>query len=115
MKEITKNKKARRTKRVRSRTFGFTAKPRLSVFRSNRFIYAQIIDDEKQITLVSARGSEVNEEKNKTKVSFAVGQNIAQRALAKKIKKIVFDRGPYKFHGRIKALAEGARKAGLEF
>lgn len=115
MKIITKNSKTRRIKRVRSKAFGFSTRPRLSVFRSNRQIYAQLIDDEKGKTLASARSSEVENEKNKTKVSRTVGLNLAQKAMTLKIKKVVFDRGSYKFHGRVKSLAEGAREGGLEF
>ncbi|MBI3980555.1 50S ribosomal protein L18 [Candidatus Microgenomates bacterium] len=114
MKSITKNTRIRRIKRVRSKTFGFSAKPRLSVFRSNKQIYAQLIDDQKGITLVSAASKSVKG-KNKTETSFAIGLDLAKKALEKKIKQVVFDRGAYKYHGRVKSLAEGARKGGLEF
>ena len=114
MKSITKNPKTRRIKRVRSKTFGFSQKPRLSVFRSNKQIYAQLIDDQKGITLVSTVGKSVKG-KNKTEVSFTTGLDLAKKALEKKIKRVVFDRGAYKYHGRVKSLAEGAKKGGLEF
>ena len=86
-----------------------TSKPeqrmRLSVFRSNKFIYAQIIDDVKGHTLVAAKGTDAKE----------VGTKVAQDAVKKKIKKIVFDRGSYRYHGKVKTLADAARAAGLEF
>lgn len=89
-------------------------RPRISVFRSNRFIYAQIIDDQKGHTLVAA--SDIQEkEKNKVKRASQVGAVLAQAAIAKGIKQVWFDRGTYRYHGRIKALAEGARQGGLEF
>jgi len=78
---------------------------RLSVFRSNRYIYAQVIDDKKAVTLTAARG----------KSPLKVGEEIAKKALAKKVKDVVFDRGRYRYHGRVKALAEAARKGGLNF
>ncbi|MFN3301535.1 MAG: 50S ribosomal protein L18 [Patescibacteria group bacterium] len=115
-------KRYRRHKRVRAKVFGTKDRPRLSVFRSLKHIYAQIIDDEKGHTLVSASDfdlkSKIKKEKKKpTKVEIAyqVGELIAKKALEKKIKKVVFDRGGYKYHGRVKALAEGARKKGLIF
>ncbi len=80
-------------------------RPRLSVFRSNRFISAQVIDDRRGVTLAAAKGEE----------PAAVGERIAKIATDKKIAKVVFDRGPYRFHGRVKALAEAARKGGLKF
>jgi large subunit ribosomal protein L18 len=94
---------------------------RLSVFRSNLHIYAQIIDDEARKTLVAAsdlelkKGKERSPHKTKTEIASEVGELVAKRALKKKIKKVFFDRGRFKFHGRVKALAEGARKAGLDF
>jgi len=100
-----------RKARVRVKILGRESRPRLSVFRSNRFIYGQIIDDKKGKTLVSFSGKG----KAKTKVAFMVGEKLAKLALAKKIKSVVFDRGSYRYHGRVKALAEGARKGGLEF
>jgi len=101
---------------------GTTKRPRLSVFRSNKAIYAQIIDDEKGKTLVAASERDLNKKtkkpKNKkTKMEKAemVGEVLAKKALKKKIKTIVFDRGRHPYHGRVKALAEGARKGGLKF
>jgi len=96
---------------------GSAARPRLSVFRSNKNIYAQIIDDTAGKTLVSARNSdkEIAKIKSKMDAAAAVGEAIAAKALKAKIKKVVFDKGGFKYHGRVKALAEGARKGGLEF
>jgi len=99
---------------------GTTSRPRLSVFRSLNHIYAQIIDDSTSRTLVSAStvDSQVRSKTDgiaKTKKAEVVGTLIAQKALDKGIKQVVFDRGGYRYHGRVKALAEGARKAGLEF
>ena len=110
----------RRHKRVRKKVFGTPERPRLNVFRSLKHIYAQIIDDTVGHTLVAA--STLDPElrgklngKTKTEKAREVGLLIAKRALAKGIKKVVFDRGGYKYHGRVKALAEGAREGGLEF
>jgi large subunit ribosomal protein L18 len=105
--KITKIKlnKERRKAKVRAKISGTAGRPRLSVAKSNTTIYAQIIDDDRAVTLASAKG--VDAEK--------VGEDIAKKALAKKIKKIVFDRGGYIYTGKIMALASSARKAGLEF
>ena len=91
-------------------------KPRLVVFRSNKFIYAQIIDNIAAKTLVSASDIKMKNKKA-TKIERAkeIGANLAKVATAKNIKKVVFDRSGYKFHGRVKALAQGAREGGLEF
>ncbi len=114
----------RRKRRVRKKIFGTPERPRLSVFRSCKHIYAQIIDDVSGRTLVAASSltpqirekvAELKKEGGKTAVAKAVGELIGKRALEAGIKKVVFDRGGYKYHGRVKALAEGARAAGLEF
>jgi len=97
---------------------GVPTRPRLSVFRSNKAIYAQIIDDQKGKTLVAASSFNLNQEEQKltkNEKAFKVGQILAQKALKAKIKKVVFDRRAYKYHGRVKALADGARKGGLQF
>jgi large subunit ribosomal protein L18 len=106
----------------KNKIFGTKQRPRLSVYRSNKHIYVQLIDDEKGETLVSASDLELKKEIAKDKDKFKkqeiakkVGQVLATAALKKKIKKAVFDRGSYKFHGRIKALADGAREKGLQF
>ncbi len=110
----------RRHKRVRKKVHGTPERPRLNVFRSLNHIYAQIIDDEAGVTLVSA--STIDRELRpkmqgltKTEQARLVGKAIAERALAKGITKVVFDRGGYKYIGRVKALAEGAREGGLQF
>lgn len=87
---------------------------RISVFRSNNFIYAQVIDDDKRVTVAAASDIE-SKEKNKVKRAEAVGLALAQRALAKGVKKVWYKVGSYRYHGRIKALASGARKGGLDF
>jgi large subunit ribosomal protein L18 len=109
-------RRQRRHKRLRARIWGKKDKPRLCVFRSSKHIYAQLIDDEKGKTLASASDLELRGGK-KTKVDKAreVGRLIASKALEKRIEKAVFDRAGYKYHGRIKAVAEGAREAGLKF
>lgn len=104
-----------RAKKVRSRLVVSKIMSRLSVFRSNKFIYAQVIDDANSKTLVAASDKKAQTKKSKLENAKNVGEQIAKMALAKKIKKVVFDRGGYKYHGRIKALAQGAREGGLEF
>ena len=111
-------RRMRLKKGLRKKIYGHSDRPRLSVFRSNTSIYAQIIDDEKSLTLVSAssRSSELKElEGTKTELSKAVGKKLAELAQAKGIQKVVFDRNGYNYHGRVKALADGARESGLEF
>lgn len=110
--------RARIRRRIASRIRGSADRPRLSVFRSNKQIYAQIIDDEAGETLAScsSRIKDVTSQPlSKTDASRLVGQKIAEIATGKGIGKVVFDRGGYQFHGRIKALAEGAREGGLIF
>ena len=104
----------RRKKRVRGKIRATSQRPRLSVFVSNQHIYAQVIDDQTSRTLVAANDLKLNTG-TKTEKATQVGQQIAQLALKKKITQVVFDRGNRKFHGRIKALAEAARQAGLQF
>jgi large subunit ribosomal protein L18 len=103
-------------KRIRSRVKGTPARPRLAVFRSVKHIYAQVIDDLKGHTLAAASSSEVDS-KNGGNVAGAkeIGKLVADRAKEKGINTVVFDRGGYHYHGRVKALAEAARQAGLEF
>ena len=110
----------RRHLRVRKRVFGTPERPRLNVLRSLRHIYAQVIDDVEGRTLASASTLDPEirgaiEGKNKTEQAKEVGKLVAQRALSLGIKQVVFDRGGYKFHGRVKALADAAREAGLDF
>jgi len=102
--------------RVRSKITGTADKPRLSVHRSSQHIYAQLIDDIKAVSLVSANSLQLTDKpKGKIAVAKQVGELIAQKALKKKITKVVFDRGSYQYHGRVKALAEAARSKGLKF
>lgn len=91
--------------RVRAKMMATSDRPRLSVHKTNKYIYAQIIDDEKGVTIVSAKGTKASE----------VGTELAKKAVTKKVKKVVFDRGGFKYHGKVKALAEAAREAGLDF
>jgi large subunit ribosomal protein L18 len=110
----------RRHERVRKNVFGTQQRPRLNVFRSLRHIYAQVINDWEGETLVSAStvDSEVKPQLDglsKTEQARVVGEVVAERALDEGIEKVVFDRGGYKYHGRVKALAEAAREKGLEF
>ena len=118
--KIKIQKRERKKKKVRAKIKAGSDRPRLSVFRSLKHIYAQIIDDKKGHTLVSASSIEIlknlKEKKLKKKeIAYEVGKLLAKKAKKIGIKKIVFDRGPYKYHGRVRALAEGARKEGLEF
>ncbi len=110
----------RRHIRVRAKVSGTAMRPRLCVFRSLSHIYAQVVDDSAGYTLVSASSldAEIRDKitgKKKTESAELVGSLVAQRALNKGIKQIAFDRGGYQYHGRVKALAEAARKAGLDF
>lgn len=105
-----------RHKRVRAKITGTSKVPRLCIFRSNKHIYVQLIDDEKRKTLVSVKDSEIKKiNKGKIIIAKEVGKLLAEKALVKKYKKVVFDRAGFKYHGRVKALAEGAREAGLKF
>jgi large subunit ribosomal protein L18 len=88
---------------------------RLSVYRSSRYIYAQIIDSNNGVTVAEANSKTLKPSGTKTDQATAVGQALAERALAKGVKRVVFDRAGYKYHGRVKALADGAREGGLEF
>lgn len=113
------SKVLRRTKikkRIRAKVVGTANLPRLSVFRSNKAVYAQLIDDDNQCTLASASSFEISKDKSANiAISKEVGKKIAEKALVTGIKTVVFDRNGYLYHGRIKALAEGAREAGLQF
>lgn len=112
----------RRHTRVRKRLAGTSERPRLNVFRSLNHIYAQVIDDTKGVTLVSASSVDAGvreagdvKGKNKTEQAKVVGKVVAERALQAGITQVVFDRGGYKYHGRVKALADASREAGLKF
>ena len=110
----------RRHRRVRKKISGTAERPRLNVFRSLRHIYAQIIDDDRGRTLIAASTQDpaLRDQLaglDKTAQAKVVGQALAERAQAKSVRQVIFDRGGYKYHGRVKALADGAREGGLEF
>jgi large subunit ribosomal protein L18 len=118
-----KEARLKRKQRIRKKVFGSSERPRLSVFRSARHIYAQVIDDRKGVTVASAssleaavKDRETNpEEKGKIPTASLVGKLVAERSMEKGIKKVVFDRNGFLYHGRVKAVSDGARKAGLDF
>ena len=101
--------------RVRARVYGNKHKPRLSVFRSAKHIYAQLIDDERGVTLVSASSQAIKKTGKKSELASEVGKLLASKALEQGVMKAVFDRGGFRYHGRVKSLAEAARAAGLKF
>lgn len=106
----------KRHARVRAKISGTPECPRLNVFRSNAHIHAQVIDDVNGVTLASASSVDMKlENGSNIAAATAVGKTVGEAAIAKNIKKVVFDRGGYVYHGRVKALAEAAREAGLEF
>ncbi len=115
MKAIKTQKRERRHRRIRARVLGTAERPRLSIFRSNKFVYAQIINDETGTTLVSATDSKAKKGKGKIESSKNIGVEIAKKAKESKISKVVFDRGGYLYTGRVKAIADGAREGGLDF
>ncbi len=121
MAKVSRNEaRLHRHQRVRKKISGVASRPRLCVFRSLNDIYAQIIDDEKGITLVASSSIDHElrkqvEEMNKTDQAKAVGKHLAERAKEKNINEVVFDRGGYQYIGRVKALADAAREAGLKF
>ncbi|MCK9235630.1 MAG: 50S ribosomal protein L18 [Acholeplasmataceae bacterium] len=116
IKKISRNEaRSKRHLRIRKTIKGTVDRPRLSVYRSNLAIYVQLIDDVKQTTIMSARTQELGLKHSNIESAKAVGKLIAEKALAKGITQIVFDRSGYLYHGRIKALADAAREAGLQF
>jgi large subunit ribosomal protein L18 len=116
MKVTTEQRRKRRHRRVRGRVHGSAARPRLCVFRSSKGIYAQVIDDDAGVTLASASTLVLDGATgSKSERAAEVGKLVAQRAREAGIAKVVFDRGGYLYHGRVKALADGAREGGLEF
>lgn len=124
---LKKQRRIRRHKRIRSRIFGTSEVPRLCIFKSINHIYCQLIDDEKGKTILSASDLEIKKSKtkktsedkkavgSKAAIAYEVGKLIAEKAKEKKIKKVIFDRGGFTYHGRIKSLADGAREGGLIF
>lgn len=121
MKALQRTKRTRRHNRIRARIQGSAARPRLSVFRSNRHLFVQLIDDDARKTLcaVSDRKFSTTEEGDgagrKVRVARTLGTMIAEKAKAKGITRVVFDRGGYAYHGRVAAVADGAREGGLQF
>ena len=114
------DQRTRRKSRIRKKIIGTIERPRLSVFRSARHIYAQIIDDNRRCTVVAASSlekavAEAGVNKKKVEKAVMVGKLVAERAKAKGIEKVVFDRNGFLYHGRIKAISDGAREAGLQF
>jgi large subunit ribosomal protein L18 len=118
MRDLNKIKQAkffRRQRRTRVKMIGTATKPRLSVFRSLSHIYVQAIDDVSRKTIAAVSDQELKSKAKKLDLANLVGELMGQKLQAKKIKEIIFDRGAYKYHGRVKALAEGLRKTGLKF
>lgn len=113
MTKVNLDKKIRKKRRIGSKIKGTMTKPRISVFRSNKYIYAQAIDDEKRITIVSSSSLKMPKSK-KTDQAKQVGIELAKKLLEKNIKKAVFDRNVYVYKGRVKAVAEGLREGGIE-
>ena len=108
--------RARVRRRIRGKIHGTAERPRLSVFRSNKYIYAQVVDDTRGHTLAQASSREADlDGASRVETSKAVGQRLAERAKAAGVETVVFDRGGYRYHGNVKALAEGAREGGLQF
>ncbi len=114
--EKTKRQRiVRRTQRTRKKLLAQKMWPRLSVFRSNTKLYAQIIDDSKGQTLVAVHEKELTTSGTRVEKAGNLGELLGKKAVGKKISKVVFDKGSYRYHGRVKAFAEGARKGGLQF
>lgn len=112
------NKRAiQRKTRTRAKIVGSAKKPRLSIFRSNKSVSAQLIDDvsHKTIMTLTQKGLKIEEKAGKTEISRALGVEFAKKAKERKITAIIFDRGPYSYHGRVKAFAEGLREGGIKF
>ena len=114
-KESKNDMRIKRHRKIRQTLSGTDVTPRLCVFRSNQAIYAQLIDDVKGVTIASSSSLELKLKNNNLEAAAAVGKDIAEKAKKAKIKTVVFDRGGYLYHGRVKALADAARENGLEF
>ena len=118
MKNIEKIKRENRVKRhkkVRAKVFGSAKIPRLNLYRSNKSLFIQLIDDQAGVTLASVNNKEIKSGKTKIEKAKEAGKLIAEKAKKANIKKVVFDRGGFQYHGRVKSLADGAREGGLEF
>lgn len=114
-KESKNDMRIKRHRKIRRTLSGTDVTPRLCVFRSNQAIYAQLIDDVKGVTIANSSSLELKLKNNNLEAAAAVGKDIAEKAKKAKIKTVVFDRGGYLYHGRVKALADAARENGLEF
>ncbi len=121
-KQIAKNiRKDRRQKRTRAKIQGTSECPRINVYKSNRYVYIQLIDDSKGVTLAAVHSQKVDASKSeaaggkKSKAAFEAGKQLAEKAKALGVSLVVFDRGSFQYHGRIKSVAEGAREGGLIF
>lgn len=112
---IKTEKRVRLHKKIRARISGTADRPRLAVFRSNRYMYAQLIDDVKGVTLVSASDLSLSDKMNKVERAKTVGKKLAENAKKENISSVVFDRGGFSYRGRVQALADAAREAGLQF
>lgn len=112
---IKAEKRARLHTKIRTRVSGTAERPRLAVFRSNRYMYAQLIDDVKGVTLVSASDLSLSDKMNKVERAKTVGKKLAENAKKEKITNVVFDRGGFSYRGRVQALADAAREGGLAF
>ncbi|MFT6854330.1 MAG: large subunit ribosomal protein L18 [Cyclobacteriaceae bacterium] len=113
---VTKIQRRTRIKRgIRKKISGTTTRPRVSVFRSNKAIYGQIIDDIKGVTIASASSKELGIASNNIEASKEVGKKLAEKAKANGVEIVIFDRNGYQYHGKVKAFAEGAREGGLKF
>ncbi len=115
MEKTRNNKRLHRAARVRAKVSGTATRPRLNVFRSLNSMSVQLIDDEKDATLVAANLAEIKGAKNTVEGATELGKLIGKKAIDKKITEVVFDRAGYKYHGKVKAIAEGARESGLKF
>ncbi len=121
MKKITQSPRVRRSRRVRARIRGTSERPRLSVFRSNQHFYAQLIDDVARVTLLAVSDHALGKKEKgavhhvKVDDARALGMMMAKKATEKGVTAVVFDRGPYRYHGRVEAFAAGAREGGLQF
>lgn len=112
---LKKAKRIRRKLKIRAKISGTAERPRLSVFKSNRGLYLQLIDDTKSSTLASVHSKQIKDVNGKTETAKEMGKLIAEKAKEKGIEAIVFDRGGFKYHGRVKLVAEAARENGLKF
>lgn len=120
MMKHTTNKRKKRQTRIRARIHGTPDRPRLNIFRSNKYLYAQIINDEEGKTMVSIHSKAVNDRHNKENQKNVIlarylGKTLAEKAQKHKINAVIFDRGGFRYHGRVAAFADGAREGGLKF